>query len=769
MNTFAKLFKKYRLRAEFETISSFSDALAEKGYFYEESIFSHWQKGTRVPNNRDLLLNLIKIFIERDAIRNVNEANALLESAQQGYLTEKELSSLHFPTQLKTDIPFQVPCEIADFTGREKIVDSISKDIKKNNVFLLYGPPGVGKTALAIRLGHQLKNTFTDGVLWYKVDSSNIMDILLSIAQLFGEDISEIKDVEVRASIVRTLLVKKKLLLIFDNVSKKDQLQLLLPNSPSCCVIFTSREYVFNNSIKAVPIPIQSFTNEETLLLFNKVFYKEYVDRQKKVIFTLAEKLGYLPLALHLVAKHSKQFKQPLEKYSKQLDEEIFDLEFLTYEDKNLFKAINISFNSLENIKKDVFISLGIFEGKDFSIEAISYINKLPKNETEKILQELLNISFIEISKAGRYRIHPMIRTFARQQIEDQALYLRAAGYFEQRLISAQDKLSQKHIMQDVDNIIYIFKKCYDLGYWDQIITLWNPLEKFLSDTNEVKKLKQLAQNIDTAPNINSIQKILSSYSLSLFLFWIILFINIKEASLWGAFYSMLMGLIPFIGGLLGILRSKTWGLFSSTIGKAIFFISLGLFSWGCGNTVWAYYNFFQDTDIPYPSFADVGFAPAYVLWIVGVIYLSKATGAKFEIKMKLKQMLLLIIPLVVIYFSYYFLFFIVERSYASETPLRIFFDLYYPSMNVFILSFAIIIFGLSINFFGGKYKLSLFSILLGFTFLYGGDFTFSYATSTGIFYTGGPTDIIYTVAFYLISWGTLSFYLTPKKLQISD
>jgi hypothetical protein len=49
MKTFAQLFKKYRLRAEFDTFASFGDALAEKGYFYEESIFFHWQKGTRIP------------------------------------------------------------------------------------------------------------------------------------------------------------------------------------------------------------------------------------------------------------------------------------------------------------------------------------------------------------------------------------------------------------------------------------------------------------------------------------------------------------------------------------------------------------------------------------------------------------------------------------------------------------------------------------------------------------------------------------------------
>jgi len=78
MKKFAELFKKYRLRAEFETIASFSNALSEKGFFYEESIFSHWQKGTRTPTNRQLLLTMLAIFVEREAVKTITQANEFL-------------------------------------------------------------------------------------------------------------------------------------------------------------------------------------------------------------------------------------------------------------------------------------------------------------------------------------------------------------------------------------------------------------------------------------------------------------------------------------------------------------------------------------------------------------------------------------------------------------------------------------------------------------------------------------------------------------------
>ncbi len=90
MKSFAELFKKYRLRAEFETFAAFGDALSEKGYFYEESIFSHWQKGTRIPTDRNLVLTIIGIFVERHAIRTREEADEFLAATGLGYLTEQE-------------------------------------------------------------------------------------------------------------------------------------------------------------------------------------------------------------------------------------------------------------------------------------------------------------------------------------------------------------------------------------------------------------------------------------------------------------------------------------------------------------------------------------------------------------------------------------------------------------------------------------------------------------------------------------------------------
>ena len=92
--SFASLFIQFRLRSCFSTLFEFGNALAEEGLVYEDSLFSHWQKGDRVPNNRDLLLTVVKIFVDRGGIKSLQEANDFLESAHQGYLTNSEIQRL---------------------------------------------------------------------------------------------------------------------------------------------------------------------------------------------------------------------------------------------------------------------------------------------------------------------------------------------------------------------------------------------------------------------------------------------------------------------------------------------------------------------------------------------------------------------------------------------------------------------------------------------------------------------------------------------------
>lgn len=94
--SFGQLFDLYRLRAGLRTMGDFASALAEEGLVYEDSIFSKWKNGSRVPRDRETLLAIIKVVFKKKGISNIEEANALLESAGLRSLTSNEVPIVGF-------------------------------------------------------------------------------------------------------------------------------------------------------------------------------------------------------------------------------------------------------------------------------------------------------------------------------------------------------------------------------------------------------------------------------------------------------------------------------------------------------------------------------------------------------------------------------------------------------------------------------------------------------------------------------------------------
>lgn len=268
--------------------------------------------------------------------------------------------------------------------------------------------------------------------------------------------------------------------------------------------------------------------------------------------------------------------------------------------------------------------------------------------------------------------------------------------------------------------------------------------------------------------HINTYQKALLAYLVILLGFWVALLYSQQTDSFWNYFYSFAFSLVPLVAGFLGCFLAKEWGWFKSAIGKAVLFISLGSFSWGAGSMVWSYYNFFMDIPAPYPSLADIGFVASLPLWVLGVINLSKATGAKFSLKKTMGKVLLFILPVIIIVLSYYLLVVVarggVLLSAGNGFDLKLLLDLAYPIGDVVILSLALLIFGLSINYLGGFYRHSIMVMLLGFGLMYFADFVFSYTTTLETFYNGNFGDLLFTLALSLISFGALGFTYSKVK-----
>lgn len=210
------------------------------------------------------------------------------------------------------------------------------------------------------------------------------------------------------------------------------------------------------------------------------------------------------------------------------------------------------------------------------------------------------------------------------------------------------------------------------------------------------------------------------------------------------------------------MVRARLWGGFESAVGKAVFFIGLGIFCWGFGEMIWSYYNFFLNIPAPYPSIADIGFAPSIFFYGLGAAYLSKATGAKFGLRNPYAKVFLSIAPIIIFGLSYYILIIVARGGIlvpSGETPIKTFFDLAYPLGDFIGLTAAIIISGLSFRYLGGRYLLDIIAILSGLGVMFIADSVFSYTTTIGTYYNGNFGDLLLTIGVFLLTFGVLGFY----------
>lgn len=219
-------------------------------------------------------------------------------------------------------------------------------------------------------------------------------------------------------------------------------------------------------------------------------------------------------------------------------------------------------------------------------------------------------------------------------------------------------------------------------------------------------------------------------------------------------FFGFGLGVVTAMSGITGLSKSKSWGGFKSNVGRFIIFLSSGFIAWGIGSLIIAYFNLSLNEAYPYPSIADLAYILGWPMWLIGMVNLSKATGARFQAKKphgKLFGALIIIVALVV---SYYLLFTVARGSgivVANENFLKLFFDFAYPVGDIVIITSSLLLFGLSFNYLGGAFKLPILLVIIGFIFNYIADIIFTYINTVGTYQVGNWVDMVYVTVFVML------------------
>ncbi|WP_052684381.1 tetratricopeptide repeat protein [Lentzea aerocolonigenes] len=192
--------------------------------------------------------------------------------------------------------PHQLPAAVADFVGRAGLLQSVVDLITTfPQVVLLTGPVGAGKTTLAVHAAHRVANGhFPDGQLFVRLRGSTPYEVLGRFLASFGLPVPG--DFAARLSAYRDAVARQSLLLVLDDATSVQQVTPLLPHSPGCAVVVTSRHRLRLPHVVSVG-PLEP---EQALALLGKQIGASRVSAESSSADALVSAVDCSPLALRI-------------------------------------------------------------------------------------------------------------------------------------------------------------------------------------------------------------------------------------------------------------------------------------------------------------------------------------------------------------------------------------------------------------------------------------------------------------------------------------
>ncbi|WP_395574043.1 AfsR/SARP family transcriptional regulator [Streptomyces sp. BK79] len=326
--------------------------------------------------------------------------------------------------------PAQLPATVADFTGRVSFVRELSDVLSSASgdagagrvmaVSALAGIGGVGKTTLAVHVAHQARAAFPDGQLYVDLQGAGARaaepeTVLGAFLRALGTADSAIPDsLEERAALYRSVLDGRRVLVLLDNARDAAQVRPLLPGTEGCAALVTSRVRMVGLA-GAHLVDLDVMSPEEALTLFTRIVGEERVASERTAALDVVGACGFLPLAIRIAASRlAARRTWTVAVLAAKLADERRRLDELQAGDLAVEATFELGYGQLEPAQARAFRLLGLADGPDLSLPAAAAVLDLPPEDTEDLLESLVDTSLLESAAPGRYRFHDLVRLYAR-------------------------------------------------------------------------------------------------------------------------------------------------------------------------------------------------------------------------------------------------------------------------------------------------------------------------------------------------------------------
>jgi tetratricopeptide (TPR) repeat protein len=303
-------------------------------------------------------------------------------------------------------------------------------------IWVIGGTAGVGKTALAVRFAHQVAGGFPDGQLYINLhgfDPSGTpaapADALRGFLDALGVPAEAIPvGPEARAGLYRTLLAGRRMLILLDNAHDAGQVRPLLPATPGCLVLVTSRSQLTGlvAAEGAQPMTLDVLSEEEACDLLAKRLHAGRLSDERSAASELARQCARLPLALVIAA--ARAAARPgfsLGELAAELRDARSPLDALGADDPamDVRAVFSWSYRQLSGSSARMFRMLAVHPGPDISRPAAASLAGAGTGRAWAALNELTQANLLTEHSPGRFIFHDLLRAYATERagVDDNA------------------------------------------------------------------------------------------------------------------------------------------------------------------------------------------------------------------------------------------------------------------------------------------------------------------------------------------------------------
>ena len=329
--------------------------------------------------------------------------------------------------------PRQLPSPPPDFTAREAEIAELRDQLIRPYampVSVIFGQGGVGKSALALRAAYEIAHFYPDGQLHVELRGTSEapptpQEILGRLLRELQPGTSPPGTLEECAARYRTLLADGRKLVVLDDAATEQQVRPLLPGTPGCGVIVTSRNRLAGLAGAAV-VHLGLLPDQAALRLLGQVAGEERIAADPEAARRIVKQCGGLPLALRICGSRLASRRHwPVARLADRLADEQRRLDELAVGDQEVRVGIALSYDLLPPEARTALRRLGLLGLPYFPVWVAAAALETGLDEAEEVLDHLVDASLVSVvdsDAAGRtrYRLHDLIRLFARERAQEE-------------------------------------------------------------------------------------------------------------------------------------------------------------------------------------------------------------------------------------------------------------------------------------------------------------------------------------------------------------